>query len=107
MGEILNDIMAKKSFIIKTLTAPVVFFLFASTVSGSKPQIRTPLPVIYLEDNLDEKDDHGYCIDTVGRGFAKNYMHIHVNPVGVMSSSNTIMMKKGYNLRLSKVNAQR
>ena len=99
--------MAKKSFIIKTLTAPVVFFLFASTVSGSKPQIRTPLPVIYLEDNLDEKDDHGYCIDQSEEVLQKNYMHIHVSPVGVMFSSNTIMMKKGYNLQLLKVNVQR
>ena len=68
--------MTKKSFIINTLTAQVVFFLFASTASGSKPQIRTPLPVIYLDGNLDEKDNLGYCIDTAGRGFAEK-LHAH------------------------------
>ena len=67
--------MNKKSIIIKIVTAPA-FFLFASIVSGSIPQIRTPLPVIYLEDNLDEKDDLGYCIDTVGSGFAEK-LHAH------------------------------
>ena len=68
--------MNKKSIIIKIITAPALFFLFTSIVSGSIPQIRTPLPVIYLEDNLDEKDNLGYCIDTVGRGFAEK-LHAH------------------------------
>ncbi len=45
--------MNKKSIIIKIITDPALFFLQASIVSGSTPQIRTPLPVIYLEDNLD------------------------------------------------------
>ena len=99
--------MNKKSIIIKTVTASALFFLFASIVYGSIPQIRTPLPVIYLEDNLDEKDNLGYCIDTVGRGFAEK-LHAHsCKPRGVMFSLNTIKMKKGYNPQLLKVNVQR
>ena len=99
--------MAKKSFIIKTLTAPVVFFLFASTVSGSnlKSGLLSQLSIskIILMKRITSVTASTQSEEV----FQKNYMHIHVNPVGVMSSSNTIMMKKGYNLRLSKVNAQR
>ena len=98
--------MNKKSIIIKIVTAPALFFLFASIVSGSIPQFRTPLPVIYLEDNLDEKDDLGYCIDPVGRVFVEK-LHAHLcKPPRITYSSITIKMKKGYNLRLLKVNVQ-
>ena len=40
------------------------------------PALRTPAPVIYLADNLDEKDNLGWCIDTVGRGFGER-LHAH------------------------------
>lgn len=40
------------------------------------PNLQTPPPVIYLKDNLDEKDNLGFCIDTVGRGMS-NRAHIH------------------------------
>ncbi len=40
------------------------------------PDLRTPQPVIYLADNLDEKDGLGWCIDTLGRGFAER-LHAH------------------------------
>jgi len=38
--------------------------------------VRTPSPVIYLADNLDEADGLGWCIDTVGRGFSDR-LHAH------------------------------
>ena len=40
------------------------------------PALQTPAPVIYLADNLDEKDNLGWCIDTVGRGFGER-LHAH------------------------------
>ncbi len=40
------------------------------------PDLRTPAPVIYLADNLDEQDRLGYCIDTVGRGLGE-LLHAH------------------------------
>ena len=43
---------------------------------ASVPNIKTPAPMIYLEDNLDEKDQLGYCIDTKGRGFGEK-LHAH------------------------------
>ena len=44
---------------------------FAGEVS-----VQTPAPVIHLKDNLDEADGLGWCIDTVGRGFAE-FLHAH------------------------------
>ena len=45
-------------------------------VSAAPPALQTPAPVIYLADNLDEQDDLGFCIDTVGRGFGER-LHAH------------------------------
>ncbi len=46
------------------------------SVQADPPDLQTPEPVIYLSDNLDEKDHLGWCIDTVGRGFSEN-LHAH------------------------------
>ena len=40
------------------------------------PDLKTPAPVIYLADNLDEQDKLGWCIDTRGRGFSDR-LHAH------------------------------
>ena len=45
-------------------------------VFAAPPALQTPAPVIYLADNLDEQDDLGFCIDTVGRGFGEK-LHAH------------------------------
>ena len=46
-------------------------------VTGANPPtLKTPSPVIYLADNLDEQDQLGYCIDTRGRGFNEE-LHAH------------------------------
>ena len=46
------------------------------TAMAAPPQIQSPSPVIYLVDNLDEKDELGWCIDTQGRGFSE-ILHAH------------------------------
>ena len=43
---------------------------------AAPPDLKTPEPVIYLADNLDEKDNLGWCIDTVGRGLSER-LHAH------------------------------
>jgi hypothetical protein len=46
------------------------------------PAIKSKPPIIYLADNLDEKDKLGWCIDTIGRGFSEQ-LHAHsCKPVG-------------------------
>ena len=44
--------------------------------SENAPIIQTPAPIIYLNDNLDEKDKLGWCIDTKGREFTEE-LHAH------------------------------
>lgn len=50
-------------------------FLHLQAFAGP-PEIKTSGPVIYLSDNLDEKDNLGFCIDTVGRGLSDR-IHLH------------------------------
>lgn len=47
-----------------------------NAAQAATPDIKTPAPVIYLSDNLDEKDNLGWCIDTQGRGFSDK-LHAH------------------------------
>ena len=55
----------------------LLFLLCAPPVGhAAPPDLQTPAPVIYLADNLDEKDKLGWCIDTVGRGFGES-LHAH------------------------------
>lgn len=54
----------------------LVFFLDSQIISADSPELKTPAPVIYLSNNLDEKDNLGWCIDTVGRGFSER-LHAH------------------------------
>ena len=43
---------------------------------GNAPIIQTKPPIIYLKDNLDEKDQLGWCFDTKGRGLT-DQLHAH------------------------------
>ena len=43
---------------------------------AAPPDVKTPTPMIYLADNLDEKDGLEWCIDTVGRGLSDR-LHAH------------------------------
>ena len=65
--------------------APVVALLFAivGAPALSEPtKIQTPTPVIYLADNLGEKDNLGWCIDTLGRNFAERLQAHSCKPQG-------------------------
>lgn len=46
------------------------------------PNLKTPEPVIFLADNLDEKDQLGWCIDTLGRGFSEQLQVHSCKPQG-------------------------
>lgn len=50
--------------------------LFAHGVHADPPDIRTERPLLHLADNLDESQNLGWCIDTVGRGFGET-LHAH------------------------------
>ncbi len=51
-------------------------------VSAQAPIIKSDSPVIYLVDNLDEKGQLGWCIDTEGRGFAETLQAHSCKPAG-------------------------
>jgi len=55
---------------------PIFVSAVAPHVSASEPNIRSATPLIHLGNNLDEKDDLGWCIDTRGRGYAET-LHAH------------------------------
>ena len=64
-------------WIYRTLVVIVwLMFLAPVTAIAQPPALKTPSPVIYLADNLDEKDQLGWCIDTQGRGFSER-LHAH------------------------------
>lgn len=54
----------------------ITMLVFSMPASAAEPDMKTPSPVIYLADNLDEKDNLGWCIDTQGRGFSDR-LHAH------------------------------
>lgn len=55
---------------ISRLIFACIFGLAVSAAFAAPPELQTPSPVIYLADNLDEKDNLGWCIDTLGRGLS-------------------------------------
>ena len=53
-------------------TGTTAFLLMCAlpiSANALPPELQTAAPVIYLADNLDERSNLGWCIDTVGRGF--------------------------------------
>lgn len=52
------------------------FLALAASASAGPPDIKTEGAMIYLADNLDEADNLGWCIDTIGRGFGET-LHAH------------------------------
>lgn len=54
----------------------------ATQTLAEPPNLQTPAPVIYLADNLDEADRLGWCIDTLGRGFADRLQAHSCKPQG-------------------------
>lgn len=65
-----------KSLLIGTL------ILASGAAAAEAPELRTAAPVIYLADNLDEADQLGWCIDTLGRGFAETLQAHSCKPQG-------------------------
>ena len=61
---------------LEPISAAVAIFAAAQVGFADEALVRTPAPVIHLKDNLDEADGLGWCIDTVGRGFAE-HLHAH------------------------------
>ena len=66
-------------------------FLFATfllsslgtlSANAAPPELQTPEPVIYLADNLDEQDNLGWCIDTLGRGWSEQLQTHSCKPQG-------------------------
>jgi len=61
-------------------------FLLSSLVTlpanAATPELQTPAPVIYLADNIDEKDELGWCIDTLGRGWSEQLQTHSCKPQG-------------------------
>ena len=51
-------------------------FALPTAAYSEAPNIQTPSPVLYLANNLDEPDQLGYCLDTVGRG-QSDRAHVH------------------------------
>lgn len=51
-------------------------------VMADAPAIQGPSPLIHLADNLDEKDQLGWCIDTEGRGFGEQLQSHSCKPAG-------------------------
>ncbi len=56
--------------------------LVAVSVNAAPPELQTPEPVIYLADNIDEKDELGWCIDTLGRGWSEQLQTHSCKPQG-------------------------
>ncbi len=69
----------KANFVVSGILA---FILGAAPALAEPPDLQTPSPVIYLADNLDEKDGLGWCIDTLGRGFADRLQAHSCKPQG-------------------------
>lgn len=62
--------------VLRILSMSALAASLALPAFAAEPDLKTPAPVIYLADNLDEKDNLGWCIDTQGRGFGEN-LHAH------------------------------
>ncbi|MEM9343837.1 MAG: hypothetical protein AAGA87_12400 [Pseudomonadota bacterium] len=54
----------------------------ALPAGAGPPELQTQGAVIYLADNLDEADNLGWCIDTIGRGFAETLQAHSCKPQG-------------------------
>ena len=59
-----------------TIAGAMIVCLGPFAARAEAPDLQSGTPVIYLADNLDEKDKLGWCIDTKGRGFADT-LHAH------------------------------
>lgn len=68
--------MNYRKFILPGAAAVLLAMGALGGAQAAPPKIDTPAPIIHLVDNLDEQDNLGWCIDTVGRGFSDR-LHSH------------------------------
>lgn len=71
-----------KRSILGSIVIGLMTYALVDAASAAAPELRTPAPVIYLADNLDEKDKLGWCIDTLGRGFSERIQAHSCKPQG-------------------------
>ena len=64
------------------IAGAMIFFLGPVAAVAEPPVLQSGTPVIYLSDNLDERDKLGWCIDTRGRGFAETLQAHSCKPAG-------------------------
>lgn len=64
----------RNRFVLSALTG--ILSMVVSGAYAQAPTVPTVGPAIYLQDNLDEADGLGYCIDTVTRFFNED-LHAH------------------------------
>ena len=65
------------------LSLATLFFVSCQTTHvQNKPTIQTKGEIIYLADNLDEKDKLGWCIDTDGKDFSGTLQAHSCKPEG-------------------------
>ncbi len=64
------------------LSAFLLSSLVTLSANAATPELQTPAPVIYLADNIDEKDELGWCIDTLGRGWSEQLQTHSCKPQG-------------------------
>jgi len=64
------------------LAALLLSLLVTLPANAATPDLQTPAPVIYLADNMDEKDNLGWCIDTLGRGWSEQLQTHSCKPQG-------------------------
>ena len=67
--------MTLKNLLPLLLLAPVAAI-------AAPPVLQTPEPVIYLADNIDEQEELGWCIDTLGRGWSEQLQTHSCKPQG-------------------------
>jgi len=67
---------------LNTLFIRVLLLSLSLHASAAQPELQTKGQVIYLADNLDEADQLGWCIDTMGRGFADTLQAHSCKPRG-------------------------
>ena len=68
--------LGAESAVMPLIYAVLLLLSLPATAYAAPPDLKTPAPVIYLADNLDEQDRLGWCIDTRGRGFSDR-LHTH------------------------------
>lgn len=84
MGQKFFGMCAAIATITKIACSALLLSVSLATLSvyAAPPELQTPEPVIYLADNIDEKDNLGWCIDTLGRGWSEQLQTHSCKPQG-------------------------